>query len=162
MKKQKILRLDLRGFTKSVREEIIGKKEEANNLLFEDVGKLFSASGITQESFKCLFKKHAENIFVRGAIDVDKIKFKSDNTPDLRTVPIAVREIFKSFNTEAEKKKSASITELISKLTDLNELPMLKRMGKEKPFVNKWIGNSVVPVSSKELVETEDDFFANF
>ena len=85
MKTSNITRLDLRKFSKAARNAVNAKKQELTEDLHNDLKLLFLQSVITREDFKELFKKHLSNVFLEGSIDIDKITFKSDNTPDLRS-----------------------------------------------------------------------------
>ena len=141
MKTKSNTRLDLRKFPKSVRNAVNTKKQELNEYLYDDLKLLFLQSVITREDFINLFKKHLSNVFLEGSIDIDKITFKSDNTPDLRSLPKSVREILKSFEKQAEEKKASVITDILSNVGSMSvgDLQSILEMSKENTFQKKWI-----------------------
>jgi hypothetical protein len=149
MKTKNNTRLDLRKFPKSVRQAINEKKNEINNHFYDELRSLLNRSVITKEDFIGLFKKHLTNVFLEGAIDIDNISFKTNNTPDLRSLPKAVRDILRSFEKEEEQKKADYITKALSDVPSLSIglLNDILEMSKENSFQKKWIA-----APRKELV----------
>jgi hypothetical protein len=132
-------RLDLRKFPKSVRLAVNSRKNEINNVLYEDIKTLFSNDVIVKGDFIKLFEKHATIFLVSGSIAIDKIRFKGDNTPDLRSLPKNVREIFKTFNKSAEQKKVDAITEMLNVETITDEdLVSIQQLANTNFFKQKW------------------------
>jgi len=154
MKTSNITRLDLRKFSKAARNAVNAKKQELTEDLHNDLKLLFLQSVITREDFKELFKKHLSNVFLEGSIDIDKITFKSDNTPDLRSLPKAVRDIFKSFERNAEEKQAEVIVGILSNVGSMSagDLQSILEMSKENSFQKKWIAEPSKVTSSEKVV----------
>ncbi len=153
-------RLDLRKQPKFVRQILKEKKNEITNVLNNDVKSLLSKDSITKQDFKDLIKQHSSNVLLQDSIDSNKIEFKEDNTPDLRTLPKAVREILKSFEKEAEQKMANDITNALSNIQSLSlgDLNSILEKSKVNSFQKKWVADQ-----SKELTSTkEEDFYSQF
>jgi len=144
MKKQLVQTINLKGFSKLVRNEFKSRKASANQAFLNDLNDLLSQPLISQQDFLDLFRKYGENIFLKGDIEINRVKFKLDNTPDLRTLPKQVRELFRECMRMAEEKKSKEITDIISNKNFLTygDLELLRQRDKENLFVSKWTKNT--------------------
>lgn len=158
--------LDLRKFPKSVREVIKSKKEEINNLLIKDLKTLFSKDSIKRDDFINLFKKHFSSVIVSGELNIDKIKFKGDGTPDLRTLPKSVRGVFKSYSKDAERMNGERVTKILNVFETISEKDLLsiQELSKTNPFIDKWeLKQPVSELKDVVLVDDDnDDFFKDF
>jgi len=133
---------DLRNFPKEIREVIKSKRKEAEDTFLTNVRQLLSQDSISQQQFLSVFEANKDFIFLDSNSKDRVITFKQDGTPDLRSLPVKVRNLFKALQIEATNKKKVFTNEVLSKQTITEEdLNALKELGKINLIKQKF--NSV-------------------
>jgi len=138
MKKENSVRVDLRTYSKAVRQALTKRKEEVKRSLFEDLKLLFTKPLISQEDFKNVFKKYSDDILGSNLVEIEGIRFKSNGIPDLRSVPKPIREIIKEVEKEHEQMKNAQLNMLALTAKTSDDFAKLIDFDKTDFFQMKW------------------------
>jgi len=136
-----VFKIDLRKFPKHVRQSIKNRQHEIYDNLTTDMENLFNQDSITQEDFLNLFRKHFSSAIVSGTFNVENSKFKNDKTPNLRTLPVKVREVYKSHLKLAQEKVSKSVTDKLTSIdtASIEDLKYVMEISRKNSFLEKWV-----------------------
>ena len=160
MKKENSVRVDLRTYSKPVRKALTKRKEEARISLFEDLKLLFNKSLISQQEFKNVFKKYSDDILGSNLVEIEKIRFKVNGIPDLRSVPKPIREIIKEVEKEHLQIKNVQLEILALNARTSEDFEKLVKFDRTDLFERKWQTEKLE--SNAMVEETDHDFFEIF